>query len=308
MEINEKIDIEMFNRVSDEEKIKDEIVRPSVTYWQDAWRRLKANKLAIISLGFIIAITLGAIFVPMFSRFDYFSNDFTVANQKSSSVHWFGTDQFGRDLFVRIMYGARYSLTIAYVASFLNFVIGVLYGGIAGYVGGTVDSIMMRIVDIIYSIPMMIYVILLMVIIGPGLKSIIVALAISYWLSMARIVRGEILQLKEQEFVLAARVLGANGKRILLRHLIPNSMGSIIVTLTLLIPSAIFTEAFLSFVGLGIPAPKASWGTLTSEALQGYTIYPYQLIFPSLAICFTILAFNLLGDGLRDALDPKLRK
>lgn len=308
MEINEKIDIEMFNRVSDEEKIKDEIVRPSVTYWQDAWRRLKANKLAIISLGFIIAITLGAIFVPMLSKFDYFSNDFTVANQKSSSVHWFGTDQFGRDLFVRIMYGARYSLTIAYVASFLNFVIGVLYGGIAGYVGGTVDSIMMRIVDIIYSIPMMIYVILLMVIIGPGLKSIIVALAISYWLSMARIVRGEILQLKEQEFVLAARVLGANGKRILLRHLIPNSMGSIIVTLTLLIPSAIFTEAFLSFVGLGIPAPKASWGTLTSEALQGYTIYPYQLIFPSLAICFTILAFNLLGDGLRDALDPKLRK
>ena len=308
MEINEKIDIEMFNRVSDEEKIKDEIVRPSVTYWQDAWRRLKANKLAIISLGFIIAITLGAIFVPMFSKFNYFSNDFTVANQKSSSVHWFGTDQFGRDLFVRIMYGARYSLTIAYVASFLNFVIGVLYGGIAGYVGGTVDSIMMRIVDIIYSIPMMIYVILLMVIIGPGLKSIIVALAISYWLSMARIVRGEILQLKEQEFVLAARVLGANGKRILLRHLIPNSMGSIIVTLTLLIPSAIFTEAFLSFVGLGIPAPKASWGTLTSEALQGYTIYPYQLIFPSLAICFTILAFNLLGDGLRDALDPKLRK
>ncbi|MBU3192951.1 ABC transporter permease [Clostridium algidicarnis] len=308
MEINEKIDIEMFNKVSDEEKIKDEIVRPSVTYWQDAWRRLKANKLAIVSLGFIIAITLGAIFVPMFSKFDYFSNDFSVANQRSSSVHWFGTDQFGRDLFVRIMYGARYSLTIAYVASFLNFVIGVLYGGIAGYVGGTVDSVMMRIVDIIYSIPMMIYVILLMVIIGPGLKSIIVALAISYWLSMARIVRGEILQLKEQEFVLAARVLGANGKRILLRHLIPNSMGSIIVTLTLLIPSAIFTEAFLSFVGLGIPAPKASWGTLTSEALQGYTIYPYQLIFPSLAICFTILAFNLLGDGLRDALDPKLRK
>lgn len=308
MEINEKIDIEMFNKLSEEEKIKDEIVRPSVTYWQDAWRRLKANKLAIVSLGFIIVITLGAIFVPMFSKFDYFSNDFSVANQRSSSIHWFGTDQFGRDLFVRIMYGARYSLTIAYVASFLNFVIGVLYGGIAGYVGGTVDSIMMRIVDIIYSIPMMIYVILLMVIIGPGLKSIIVALAISYWLSMARIVRGEILQLKEQEFVLAARVLGANGKRILLRHLIPNSMGSIIVTLTLLIPSAIFTEAFLSFVGLGIPAPKASWGTLTSEALQGYTIYPYQLIFPSLAICFTILAFNLLGDGLRDALDPKLRK
>lgn len=303
-----EISKDLFGKASNEEKKIDEIVRPSITYWQDAWRRLKSNKLAIIALMFIIIITLSAIFVPMFSKYDYFSNDFKVANQRPSSAHWLGTDQFGRDQFVRIMYGARYSLAIGYIASFLNLVIGVLYGGISGYIGGTVDNVMMRIVDIIYSIPMMIYVILLMVVMGQGLKSIIVALAISYWLSMARIVRGEILQLKQQEFILAAKVLGANGKRILLRHLIPNSMGSIIVTLTLLIPSAIFTESFLSFVGLGIPAPKASWGTLTSEALQGYLIYPYQLIFPALAICLTILAFNLLGDGLRDALDPKLRK
>ncbi|MBU5590616.1 ABC transporter permease [Clostridium sp. MSJ-4] len=310
MEVNKELefDIEMFEKATEEEKTINGIVRPSVTYWQDAWRRLKANKLAIISLIFILLITLGAIFIPIFSKFDYYTNDFSVANQRPSSVHWFGTDQFGRDQFVRIMYGARYSLAIAYVASFLNLIIGVLYGGISGYVGGTLDTIMMRIVDVIYSIPMMIYVILLMVIMEQGLTSIIIALAISYWLSMARIVRGEILQLKQQEFVLAARVLGANGKRILLRHLIPNSMGPIIVTLTLLIPSAIFTESFLSFVGLGIPAPRASWGTLTSEALQGYLIYPYQLIFPALAICLTILAFNLLGDGLRDALDPKLRK
>lgn len=309
MEIREDIiDKSLFEEASNEEKKIDDIVRPSVTYWQDAWRRLKSNKLAIASLIFIILITLGAIFIPMFSKYNYYSNDFSVANQSPSGSHWLGTDQFGRDLFVRIMYGARYSLAIGYIASFLNLVIGVLYGGISGYLGGTVDNIMMRIVDIIYSIPMMIYVILLMVLLGPGMKSIIIALAISYWLSMARIVRGEILQLKQQEFVLAARVLGADGKRILLRHLIPNSMGPIIVTLTLLIPSAIFTESFLSFVGLGIPAPKASWGTLASDALQGYQIYPYQLLFPALAICLTMLAFNLLGDGLRDALDPKLRK
>ena len=304
MELNK----ELFELASSEEKKVDDIVRPSITYWQDAWRRLKSNKLALIGLIFIIVITLMAVFVPMFSKYDYFTNDFKVSNQKPSAAHWFGTDQFGRDLFVRVMYGARYSLLIGYVASFLNLIIGVIYGGISGYLGGNVDNIMMRIVDIIYSIPMMIYVILLMVVMGAGLKSIIIALAISYWLSMARIVRGEILQLKQQEFVLAARVLGASGKRILFRHLIPNSMGPIIVTLTLLIPSAIFTEAFLSFVGLGIPAPKASWGTLTSEALQGYTSYPYQLLFPALAICLTMLAFNLFGDGLRDSLDPKLRK
>lgn len=304
MELNK----ELFELASSEEKKVDDIVRPSITYWQDAWRRLKSNKLALIGLIFIIVITLMAVFVPMFSKYDYFTNDFKVSNQKPSVAHWFGTDQFGRDLFVRVMYGARYSLLIGYVASFLNLIIGVVYGGISGYLGGNVDNIMMRIVDIIYSIPMMIYVILLMVVMGAGLKSIIIALAISYWLSMARIVRGEILQLKQQEFVLAARVLGASGKRILFRHLIPNSMGPIIVTLTLLIPSAIFTEAFLSFVGLGIPAPKASWGTLTSEALQGYTSYPYQLLFPALAICLTMLAFNLFGDGLRDSLDPKLRK
>ncbi len=303
-----KIDEKPFELVSKAEKSIDDIQRPSIGYWKDAWRRLRKNKLSMISLGFILFVSIACILIPYFSKYDYFSNNFSVANQLPDKAHWFGTDEFGRDIFVRVMYGARYSLLVAYIASILNLVIGVIYGGISGYLGGILDTVMMRIVDILYSIPMMIYVILLMVVLGPGIKSIIIALTISYWLSMARIVRGEVLQLKEQEFVLAAKVLGASKTRILLRHLIPNCIGPIIVTLALQIPTAIFTESFLSFLGLGIQPPKASWGTLTSEALTGYNSYPYQLLFPSMAICLTMLAFNLLGDGLRDALDPKLKR
>lgn len=299
---------DLFEKVPAEQKNVNEIVRPSVTYWQDAWRRLKENKLAMAGLFFVIFITLTAIIGPFVSKYNYFAQDFAVAYQNPSTAHWFGTDQFGRDVFVRILYGARISLTVGFAASILNITIGVLYGGIAGYFGGTVDNIMMRIVDILYSIPMIIYVILLMLILKAGLGSIIVALAISYWTSMARIVRAQILSLKQQEFVLAAKTIGAPNMRILLRHLIPNSMGPIIVTLTLTIPSAIFTESFLSFIGLGVSAPMASWGTLASEALEGFMLYPLQLFFPAAAISLTIFAFQLLGDGLRDALDPKMRK
>lgn len=303
---------EMFERVPENEKDLNTIVRPSETYWQDVWRRLKQNKLAMIGLYFVIFITLVAIVGPplvkMFRNIDYSTQDLTKSNLKPNGQFWFGTDMFGRDIFVRILYGARISLIVGYVASILNLVIGVLYGGISGYFGGKVDLIMMRIVDILYSIPMMIYVILLMLVFGAGLGSVLIALAIAYWLSMARIVRAQILSLKQQEFVLAARTLGASNSRILLRHLIPNSMGPIIVTLTLSVPSAIFTESFLSFIGLGVSAPKASWGSLASEALEGFLLYPYQLLFPALAISLTILAFNFLGDGLRDALDPKMRK
>lgn len=303
---------EMFERVPENEKDLNTIVRPSETYWQDVWRRLKQNKLAMIGLYFVIFITLIAIVGPplvkAFRNIDYSTQDLTKSNLKPNGQFWFGTDMFGRDIFVRILYGARISLIVGYVASILNLVIGVLYGGISGYFGGKVDLIMMRIVDILYSIPMMIYVILLMLVFGAGLGSVLIALAIAYWLSMARIVRAQILSLKQQEFVLAARTLGASNSRILLRHLIPNSMGPIIVTLTLSVPSAIFTESFLSFIGLGVSAPKASWGSLASEALEGFLLYPYQLLFPALAISLTILAFNFLGDGLRDALDPKMRK
>lgn len=303
-----EISKDMFTRVPDEEKNINEIVRPSETYWQDAWRRLKENKLAMLGLIIVIIVTLGAIVIPWFSKYNYFAQDFSIANQNPSSAHWFGTDTFGRDIFIRVVYGARISLTVGYVASALNLVIGILYGGISAFYGGVVDNIMMRVVDCIYSIPMMIYVILLMCILKPGLKTIIIALAISYWIDMARIVRGEILQLKQQEFVLAAKTLGASDKRILLRHLIPNCLGPIIVTLTLYIPAAIFTEAFLSFIGLGISAPKASWGSLCNQAMQALNVYPLQLFFPAIAICITILGFNFLGDGLRDALDPKMRK
>ncbi|MGL5189958.1 MAG: ABC transporter permease [Cetobacterium sp.] len=297
-----------FTFVLESEKVKDEITRKSFTFAQDAWRKLKGNKLSIAGLIFIILITVLAVVVPMLSSYSIFETDLGKTNQFPSMTHLFGTDQLGRDIFVRVMFGARYSLAIAFIASFLNLIIGILYGGISGYFGGRIDMIMMRIVDIIYSIPMTIYVILIMVTFEKGgFLNIVLALALSYWIGMARIVRGEILQLKQQEYILAARTLGASNRRILFKHLLPNSMSSIIVTLTLQIPSAIFTEAFLSFIGLGITPPAASWGTLANDALGGFRLYPYQLIFPTLAICFTILAFNLLGDGLRDALDPKVR-
>ncbi|MFT5875789.1 MAG: oligopeptide transport system permease protein [Clostridium sp.] len=311
-----EIDSELFEKVPRDNKNLNEIVRPSETYFQDAWRRLKQNKLAMGGLAFVIFVTIAAIIGPMLSKYNYYSQDFKIANQSPSSLHWFGTDKFGRDQFVRILYGARISLSIAYIVSLLNLFIGILYGSISGYAGGNVDNIMMRIVDVIWSVPSMIYVILLMVILNPpgnpssdgGIRSIIIAMAISFWVVMARIVRSQVMTLKEQEFVLAAKISGASSMRIILRHLIPNSMGPIIVTMTMSVPNAIFTEAFLSFLGLGISAPQASWGSLASEALDGYQLFPLQLFFPAMAICLTILAFNFLGDGLRDALDPKMRK
>lgn len=302
------VDISLFEPLKAEEKKRDEAARPSMSYWQDAWQRLKKDRLAMAGLAIIVIIALFAIFGPVLSPYAYDEQNFDVSNQWPSLSHPFGTDMFGRDLFVRVMYGARISLCIGLVASLINLTIGVLYGGLAGLFGGMVDNIMMRIVDILYSIPTMIYVILLMVVIGPGLKSIFITLGIAYWVGMARIVRAEVLRLKQEEFVLAATVSGASRMRILLKELLPNAMGPIIVTLTLSIPNAIFTEAFLSFVGLGVSAPMASWGVLTNDALGSLSIYPYQLLFPAGAICLTILGFNFLGDGLRDALDPKLRK
>ncbi len=297
-----------------EQKVEQkELIRPSTTYWQDAWRRLKQNPAAMISLGVIILIILLAIFGPMLSPYTYSEQDFSRRNQGPSAEHWFGTDGLGRDLFTRVLYGARISLSIGFVAALVT-IFGVLYGGISGFVGGWLDNVMMRFVDIMYSIPFLLWVILLMVYLkeilpqDAGLISMYLALGLVYWLPMARIVRGQILSLKEQEFVMAAHTIGASKRRILLRHLIPNCMGPIIVTATLTIPQAIFTEAFLSFIGLGVSAPKASWGTLASDALVSLKSHPHLLFFPSAAICITLLAFNFLGDGLRDALDPKMRK
>jgi oligopeptide transport system permease protein len=218
-----------------------------------------------------------------------------------------GTDQLGRDVLARQLYGARISLLVAFVATFVNFFIGVFYGGLAGYLGGRVDTVMMRIVEIISTIPLTLYVILIMVMFTSGFVSVIIAIGSVYWVDMARIVRGQILSLKEQDYVAAARTMGASTGRILTRHLLPNSIGPILVTLTMLIPSAIFIESFMSFIGLGVTPPEASWGTLTSEAVETLRAYPYQLFFPALALSLTMFAFNFLGDGLRDALDPRLR-
>ncbi|MBN2049482.1 MAG: ABC transporter permease [Spirochaetales bacterium] len=233
---------------------------------------------------------------------------FDIYRRVWSREYLLGTDPLGRDLFIRVLYGTRISLLVAFVATAVNFIIGILYGGISGYIGGKTDNLMMRIVDIISTIPLTLYVILIMVVLDSGFLSIIIALGSVYWVNMARIVRGQMLSLKEQEFVLAARTIGSGTGKILFKHLLPNAMGVITVTATMLIPSAIFIEAFLSFIGLGVSAPKASLGTLSSDALSSLRTFPYQLFSPALAICIIMFAFNFLGDGLRDALDPKLRK
>lgn len=301
-------DPELFLPLHAEEKDSAEIMRPSRTYWQDVRARLMKDPLAVLGIVVLAIIFSSAILGPVLSQYEYDAQDFMISNEPPSFEHWFGTDMFGRDLFVRILYGARISLAVGFLASFISLFIGVIYGGISGFAGGRTDNVMMSIVDVIYSVPVMIYVILLMVVVGPGFKSIFITLGISYWAPMARIVRAEVLRLKNEEFILAARVIGASSRRILLRHLIPNAMGPVLVTLTFSIPGAIFTEAFLSFVGLGVSAPMASWGVLCSDAVGSLVIYPWQLFFPAGAISITILAFNFLGDGLRDALDPKLRK
>lgn len=299
---------EMFQPLEKDVKNADKIVRPSLTYWADAWRRLKENKLALVSLIALVLIVFMAIAGPILSPYEYDAQDFTAINQSPSAAHWFGTDDLGRDLFVRAWMGARVSLLIGLVSAIINVTIGIIYGGIAGYKGGYVDTVMMRIVEIIYSIPALLWIILLMIIMGQGLTTIIVALSISGWGGMARLVRGQVLQLKQMEYVLAAKTLGASSWRIILKHLIPNAMGPIIINLTFQVPDAIFTEAFLSYIGLGVPAPLASWGTLANEGTKALTIYPYQIVFPAILISVTMLAFNILGDGIRDSLDPKLRK
>nr|WP_281176850.1 ABC transporter permease [Fervidicola ferrireducens] len=298
---------ELFTHVGKNIKEMEAITRPSITYWQDAWRRLKQNKVAMLGLIIILLYTLMAIVGPYMTPYDYRTTNPSESNQPPSAKHWFGTDSLGRDLWARTWMGARVSLMIGFVAALLNAVIGVLVGGISGYFGGKIDLVIMRFVDIMYAIPYMIIVILMMVVLGQGIMPLILALVVGGWLGMARLVRGQILQLKEQEFVLAAKVLGASHARIIWRHLIPNTMGVILVNLTMSIPGAIFSEAFLSFIGLGVVPPQSSWGQLAAYGAQTFRIYPYQLFIPAFFISTTMLSLNLLGDGLRDALDPRLR-
>ncbi|WP_407942191.1 ABC transporter permease [Microaerobacter geothermalis] len=299
----------MFRPMKVESSQAEQIVRPSLSFWQDAWRRLRKNKLAMFGLYIIIFLAIMSIIGPYMLPYSYSDQSLTEANQPLSKAHWFGTDDLGRDMFVRTWYGARISLFIGLTAAIIDLVIGVIYGGISGYKGGRTDSVMMRIVDVLYGLPYLIVVILLMVVMGPGLLTIIVALASTGWIGMARLVRGQILQIKQQEFVLAARTLGASTSRLLFKHLIPNSMGPIIVNMTLTVPLAIFAEAFLSFIGLGVQVPMASWGTMASDGVV--TIISgqwWRLFFPAFFISLTMFAYNVFGDGLRDALDPRLRK
>jgi oligopeptide transport system permease protein len=289
---------------SDAEKIAGK----STSFWKDAWRRFNHNKLAIASIIIIVVLGFMAIFGSWISGQNYYDNDLINSNQSMSAAHWFGTDHLGRDLFSRTWYGARISLFIGLMAAFIDLVIGVIWGAVSGYIGGKVDEVMMRIADILTGIPYLLVVILLMVIMPKGLWTLIIAMTITGWINMARIVRGQVMRLKTEEYVLAARSLGASSVRIMWKHLIPNTLGPILVTLTLTVPTAIFTEAFLSFLGLGVPAPLASWGTMTADALDALRYNPYQLFFPAFFICLTMLAFNVIGDGLRDALDPKDRR
>ena len=279
----------------------------SKTYFQNAWSRFRKNKLALLSLGFLAAIVLLAVFVPIFSRYTYDEMNLAQTNALPSAAHLLGTDKFGRDILVRIMYGARISLSVGVAAAALNLLIGVTYGLVCGYIGGKVDMILMRIVDIIYSVPILLYVILAMLIFGSNLVSVLVAIGLSSWVGMARLVRGQILALKEQEYAQAAYIMGASRTRIMFKHLLINCLGPIIVDTTLIVPTAIFTEAFLAFVGIGISLPQASWGTMANEARSLLQIQPLQMLWPVLAISLTMLSLHFIGDGLSEALDPRER-
>lgn len=299
---------DQFAKLSKDEKRSDVVVRESISAWKDAWLRLRSNKIAMISLVVLLVVSLMAIFGPIISEQDFQTNHLREKNLDPSATYWFGTDDLGRDLFTRTWMGAGISLQVGLYAALADLVIGVIIGGIMGYFGGRVDEILNRFCEILYSIPSMLIIILLIVIMEPSMFTIVLALSITGWISMAWIVRGQIMQLKNQEYVMAAQALGAGTGRILFRHLIPNAMGPIIVTLTLTVPSAIFAEAFLSFLGLGVQSPAASLGTMINDAIKAWTLYPWRMIFPAAVISITMLCFNIFGDGLRDALDPKMKK
>lgn len=283
------------------------ISRPVLSYWQDAWRRIRKNKIAFFSLILICFYVLMAIFAPLLSPWNYAAQNADAINAPISAAHWFGTDSLGRDLFVRVWSGARVSLSIGFIAAIINAVAGTFIGGLSGFYGGKVDLLIMRVVDVIYGIPGLLITILVMMVMGRGMKSLIIAMIVVGWIGSCRFVRGEVLRLKEQDFVLAARVLGVSNLSIIWKHIIPNILGLIITNLTMAIPSAIFQEAFLSFIGIGLKPPASSWGLLANEGIGMLRVMPSQLMIPSFFICTTMLALNLMGDGFRDAFDPKLR-
>ena len=342
-----QINLQKFSPATDEEKQQHETMRESTTFFRDGMRKLMKNPLAVASMIVLIILTLTIIIVPAIypysysqmitvdgkrdktaknlAPFEYSKNEQkAIENGETIFPHIFGTDELCRDYFIRVVFGARVSLLVGLFASLIVLVIGLLYGSISGYFGGRVDLIMMRIVDIIYSLPDTLMVILLSVVlgqtigpliqgtvlasIGNNMISLFIVFGLLYWVGMARLVRGQILSIKNNEYVLAAKAMGAKPRRIIRKHILPNCMSVIIISVALQIPSAIFTESFLSFIGLGVQAPMPSLGSLANAARGGMQSYPWKMLFPALAICLIGLSFNLLGDGLRDAFDPKLRR
>ena len=341
-----QIDLKKFEKATDDEKRQQDVMSESVSFFKDGMRKLMKNPLAVGSIIALIAIIVMIVVVPSVVPYGY--SDIVSVNGKRDKKatnmapfeysemeqayieeggevfpHIMGTDEMGRDYFVRVVYGTRVSLIVGLFAALLVVLIGVAYGSVAGYLGGKVDLIMMRIVDIIYSLPDMLMVVLLSVVlrevldvsafpilkkIGANMISLFMVFALLYWTGMARMVRGQVLTIKQNEYVLAAKVSGAKSGRIIRRHILPNTISVIIITAALQVPSAIFTESFLSFIGLGVQAPMPSLGSLANAARSGITQYPYKLLFPAMMICLITLACNLLGDGLRDAFDPKLRR
>ena len=341
-----QIDLKKFEKATDDEKKQQDVMSESVSFFKDGMRKLMKNPLAVGSIIALIAIIVMIVVVPSVVPYGY-SEIVSVNGKRDKKAtnmapfeysemeqayieeggevfpHIMGTDEMGRDYFVRVVYGTRVSLIVGLFAALLVVLIGVVYGSVAGYLGGKVDLVMMRIVDIIYSLPDMLMVVLLSVVlrevldvsafpilkkIGANMISLFMVFALLYWTGMARMVRGQVLTIKQNEYVLAAKVSGAKSGRIIRKHILPNTISVIIITAALQVPSAIFTESFLSFIGLGVQAPMPSLGSLANAARSGITQYPYKLLFPAMMICLITLACNLLGDGLRDAFDPKLRR
>ncbi len=332
-----KLPAESFERVHIDSTQAERIVKPSLSFWQDAWLRIRKNKAAIVSMIILFLIVLMSFIGPMMSPHESDHQTITHANlppkvpgleklgifdgvgtlagkevdlyemKKVDTYYWFGTDGLGRDLFSRVWEGTRVSLLIAFAAALIDMVIGVAYGGISGYYGGRVDDIMQRIVEILIGIPTLVIVILMIMFMPPGIWAIIIAITITGWTGMSRIVRGQVLKFKNQEFVLASRTLGASDSRIITKHILPNILGIIIINTMFTIPSAIFFEAFLSFIGLGLQPPDASLGTLINDGYKLIQFQPHILFIPATIISLLMISFNLLGDGLRDALDPKMK-
>lgn len=299
---------DMFERVGTKGLSGEDIGEKSLTYWADVWRRFRSNKLAILGLILLIAIVVLLFAGPLISGKNYQYIDASIKNTKPNGTYWFGTDDMGRDLFTRVCVGGRISIYIGLCCTVVMFVIGALLGAIAGLKGGIVDDIIMRICEFVGNLPYLIIVVILSVVLGRSMFSLIFAMSITAWVGTARLVRGQILQIKENDYVQAARALGSSTGRIIMKHLLPNTLGIIMVNITMSVPGFIFSEAFLSYIGLGVRPPETSWGALASAGQQQLMFYPHQLLFPCLLIVLTMLSFHLIGDGLSDALDPKLRK